>query len=269
MDKEAIKALVHAITPGPIKIEAFDDEHKVAMVPEGIRVVSLKDFLPPPDRIDQTVTLLTVPSFVEYVNRFKVPDSTIFANEATGQYIAVIDYHSANGPTKRGEMDHVAVYNCPKSEQWKSWTSKDKQFFDQVAFAEFLESNLKEIASPPGAEFLEVALQLQVHKSADFASDVRLDNGQVKFRYDETVRGTTRAGDLAIPSQFKLRLPVFVDGAVFEIDARFRYRMNEGKLTLGYELIRPNEVWQAAIKKVTDEVLEGADEVHLYAGARS
>jgi uncharacterized protein YfdQ (DUF2303 family) len=264
MDADAINELISAMQMP--EIHDMGADHKFVTLPKGTTFHSLKDLMPPPDRVKQKVTLLTVLSFVEYVNRFKATDSTIFANEVTGQYEATLDYHSAND--KRGTSDHVAAYLCPKSEQWKAWTEKDKVWFGQQEFAEFLESNLKEIHSPPGAQFLEVALQLQVHKAAEFASDVRLDNGQVKFRYDETVRGTARNGDIEIPASFVLKMPVVVDGAVFQIEARFRYRMTEGKLTLGYELIRPKEVWQAAIKQVTDEVRKGATSVHLYAGAR-
>jgi uncharacterized protein YfdQ (DUF2303 family) len=267
MDEKAIKALVHAIAPTPITIHKFDEEHQVATGPGEVRFVNLKEFLPPPNRVKQRVTLLNVPSFVEYVNRFATAATTVFANETTGNYDASLDFHD---PGTRGTLEHSAAYACPQSEQWKAWVGDNGEWFEQIEFSEFLEQNLREIIEPPGAVFMQVALELQVHKSAQFASDVRLDNGQTKFRYEETVRGSTKAGDIEIPSEFTLRLPVFVDGKSHELKARFRYRMVEGKLTLGYQLIRHMDVWNIAVKAVTEEVRQGvsAKGVHLYTGTR-
>jgi uncharacterized protein YfdQ (DUF2303 family) len=271
MDADTIQKIVDTTrTPHIVDVgmEGQVPEKKFGIIPEGMKVEDLSKFLPPPDRIKQRVELLNVPSYVEYVNRFKSDESTIFANEPTAQYETVLDYHGSENAGGRGTQDHLAVYNCPKSEQWKAWTEKDGQWFEQVAFAAFLETNLKEIVSPPGAVFMEVALQLQIHKSAEFQSEVRLDNGQVNFRYEEVVKGQTKAGDLLIPQSFTLKMPVFVDGSPQALEARFRYRMEEGKLKMGYQLIRPLEVWNAAVKVVTDEIRKGAPDVKLYAGRR-
>jgi len=99
---------------------------------------------------------------------------------------------------------------------------------------------------------------------------VRLENGQRRFRYDETVRGTTRAGDIEVPSAFAIGIPVFIDGKKFHVDARFRYRMVEGDLGIGYELIRPLDVFRAAVKQVTAEIQGGLKEGFgsVYAGVR-
>jgi uncharacterized protein YfdQ (DUF2303 family) len=268
MDADTIQKIVDTTTHKPIIVEV-SPEKRFGIIPDNMKVEDLSKFLPPPERIRQRVELLNVPSYVEYVNRFRNDESTIFANEAEAQYETVLDYHGGDDGGGRGTQDHIAVYNCPQSEQWKAWTGKHGQWFDQVSFASFLESNLREITSPPGAKFMEVALQLQIHKNAEFQSDVRLDNGQVNFRYEENIRGTTKAGDLGIPTQFTLTLPVFVDGAAHKLEARFRYRMDEGKLMLGYQLIRHQEVWQAAVKIVTGEIRKGAPDLKLYAGRRS
>lgn len=265
MDADTVKQIVAAVQP-PSVFE-LSPEHKFAFLPEGASIYDLKALMPPPNRIKQTVKLLTVIAFLDYVNRFKSTETTIFANEANGRYEAVLDYHD-DETGDRGTSEHVSLYDCPQSDQWKAWTGKSGGWFGQVEFAEFLETNLREITSPTGATFLQVALDLQIHKGAEFESEVRLDNGQTKFRYSETIRGSTKAGDIEIPSAFTLTLPVFVDGSLHKLEARFRYRMEEGKLKLGYQLIRSNEVWNAAVKAVTAEMVQGAKEVHVYAGSR-
>lgn len=270
MDYEAIKQITDSFAK-PLLVE-LGPEQKAAFLPEGMTVQDLRQMMPPAPRIKQAVRLLTVSSFLDYVNLFKNTHSSIFANETAGRYEAVIDYHLSTaeiGASPRGTQEHVALYECPQSDQWKAWTGKSGSWFNQVEFAEFLETNLREITSPPGATFLQLALELQIHKGAEFESEVRLDNGQTKFRYSETVRGSTKAGDIEIPSSFTLTLPVFVDGSAHKLEARFRYRMEEGKLKLGYQLIRSNEVWNAAVKAVTAEIRKGAKDVHVYAGSRS
>src|SRR5258708_1745841 len=142
MDEKAIKALVHAIVPTPITVHVFDEEHKFATMPDSVKVVSLKEFLPVPNRVKQRVTLLNVPSFVEYVNRFATKASTVFANETAGNYDAALDFHD---PGTRGTLEHTASYACPQSEQWKAWVADSGEWFEQIEFSEFLEQNFREI----------------------------------------------------------------------------------------------------------------------------
>lgn len=270
MDAATVQKIVEAINRP--QIVELGLEQKVALVPSGMTLIDIAKMMPPPARIRQGVRALTVKSFLDYVNLFKNDNTTVFANESTGKYEAVIDYHVATalgGASPRGTSEHIVDYECPLSDQWKAWTGKSGFWFQQIEFAEFLELNLREIVSPPGATFLQVALDLQIHKAAEFQSEVNLDNGQTKFRYEETVRGTKKAGDIGIPSEFSLALPVFLDGVVHKVDARFRYRMAEGKLSLGYQLIRSHEVYNTAVKQVTAEITKGAPDVHLYAGYRA
>jgi uncharacterized protein YfdQ (DUF2303 family) len=272
MNEDAIKAIAELIRPAQI-LDGLNEEHKYALVPEGMTAINLAGFLGVPDRIHQMVETLSVPALCDYLKRYATSESVIFANEPAAAYEAVLDYHPkmvADDASTRGEMDHVATYRCPQSDQWKIWNGASHKMVSQVDFAVFIEANLRDITAPPGADMLQLALQLQVHKSAEFESDIRLDNGQTKFRYTENIKGTsnTKAGDLEIPQGFTLRLPVFVDGSTFAQEARFKYRMVEGKLSLGYELIRPLETFAAAVKQVTAEIRKGAPTLPLFQGVR-
>jgi uncharacterized protein YfdQ (DUF2303 family) len=250
----------------------IDDEHQFIALPPDTTVQNLKGFLPPPKRIQQSIETLSVPAFLAYLVRYAGNDSVIFASEGAAEYEAVLDYHPKriDHASDRGECDHIVNYRCPKSEQWKTWNDNSTKMVSQVDFATFVENNLRDIIEPVGADMLQLALQLQIHKSAEFDSGIRLDTGQVQFRYIETIKGSsnTKAGDLEIPKGFKLKLPVFVDGAQFVQEARFKYRMDGGKLSLGYELIRPLETFSAAVKQVTDEIVKGAKDIPLYQGKR-
>jgi uncharacterized protein YfdQ (DUF2303 family) len=271
MDKTFIDALRKALSGPEVQVHKFDEDHQYLVGPADMHVRSLKEFLPPPDRIKQKVELLSVAAFLAYVERQMIGESLIFANEPQAHYEAVLDYHGASdtdmGEGGRGWCEHVAVYTCPQSEQWKIWTANSGKMKDQETFARFIEENLREVVEPFAADLLQLCLNLDIHKTATFESELRLDNGQRRFRYQEEIRGNTKTGDIDIPTVLGLQMPVFVDGAVFGQPARFRYRIESGKLTLGYELIRSNETYTAAVKKVTEEVKAGT-EVKLVLGCR-
>jgi uncharacterized protein YfdQ (DUF2303 family) len=270
MDDTFVQALQRALEGPEVEIHKLDEDHQFITGPEHLVVRSLKEFLPPPSRIKQRVELISVPAFLEYVTRYQTPESLVFANEPDASYEAVLDYHGESDvePGQRGWCDHLAFYRCPQSDAWKIWNLANGKMMDQVTFARFIEDNLKEVVEPFAADLLQLCLNLNIHKAATFESDIRLDNGQTRFRYAEEIRGATKTGDIDIPTMLGLQMAVFVDGAVYGQAARFRYRMSDGKLTLGFELIRPLETYTAAIKQVTREIDEGLENVGVVLGLR-
>lgn len=259
MDAETVKQIAALITLP--KVLQLDDEHQIALLPPDFRVEDITKHLPPPERIQQRVTLLTPEDFSAYLIAYAGAGQrlAVFCDEPAARYEAVLDYHHADDTAAvhretRGPCDHVAAYACPLSIQWKTWKENSGKPMAQVQFARFIEENMPDVYKPPAADMLQIALQLQVHKSAKFDSDVRLDNGQRQLSYMEEVKGNTKAGNLEIPELFSLKLPVFVDGAPAFMDARLRYRMNDGDLTMWYDLVRPEDVLGAAVKVVTDKI---------------
>lgn len=263
MDAEGFEALAGQVKTPEQKF--FDSEHQAALLPPGWSVADLSHLLPQPNRPKQRVELLTTESFIDYVGRYQVGATAIFADEQKAVYTATIDYHpTAAGGGGRGNCDHQARFSCQFSDEWRTWMTADGKAMDQVTFARFLEANLVDIQN--GADLLEVALSLQAHKEAAFVSDIRLDNGQTRFRYEETVRGSTRQGDMDIPGTFGLLLPVFTDGDLYDLTARLRYRVTDGKLSMGYDLIRPAKVVRQATQHVTAKVVAGLPSATLYKG---
>src|SRR5690349_12332800 len=97
-----------------------------------------------PRYIRQTVTIETADSLIDYVNRFKVGDSMLFAEIAGNRIVALIDYHgpSAAEDDARGEASHVAhraKMELPFSEEWKLWTGISGKLMPQLEFARFIE----------------------------------------------------------------------------------------------------------------------------------
>jgi uncharacterized protein YfdQ (DUF2303 family) len=59
---------------------------------------------------------------------------------------------------------------------------------------------------------------------------------------------------MKIFDRFSIGIPVFWGGDAYQIDARLRYRVRDGKLTFWYELIRPDRTLEAATRTVIENI---------------
>lgn len=244
----------------------------IALVPHGVTLEGLEKHLPAPIRIRQRLTLLDAEAFIAYVNRFASKASAVFCNGPEGRtFRAVLDYHQPDQPAW-GE--HTATYCCPLTVEWGNWKEGDRKKMDQGAFAEFIENNVRDIVIPPGdtapnapsaADMLEISRTLQAQKNITFRQGTRLDNGQVQLTYNEQIEGRAgESGQLNIPEQFFIGIKPFLGGEGFLIAARFRYRINEGRLAMWYELIRPDKVLEEAYNAVRKQITDSIGEVPVY-----
>ena len=122
-----------------------------------------------------------------------------------------------------------------------AWTNNDRDQMTQAEFAEFLEDWGVTIAEPAAAAMLEIARTLEAKKGVRFDQATNLGNGEIKFRYEETVDASAgEKGDITIPEGFTIRIPIFrYTAETVDLTARFRYRIRERALRLSYILNRP------------------------------
>jgi uncharacterized protein YfdQ (DUF2303 family) len=249
----AIKELVAtgAVSSTPEKPE--NGTHEYVMVPEGFHLESLESYVynkhrTTPERIKQNISVLDPDSFVNYYNLFGNENSRVFADERNISVAAVLDYHGAKeGHPQWGE--HHLKLTLQKSPEWTLWTDKNNKKFSQQEFGEFLEQHSLDISDPAPARMVEVARDLEATTSAEFGSGLRMADGQVRFKYTETTNarvGNQGCGDIQIPEEFTLFIPVFVGGAPVELKALLRFRVPEGKLSFWFTLIRPESVMRDA-----------------------
>lgn len=231
-----------------------------------LSLVTMEPMLARPVRRKATVPIRTADSFITYVKRFADANTLVFANLHDRTLTAVIDYHEevAGGGPRWGQ--HRAVLTCHLTIDWQTWTGSNKKSMSQEAFAHFLEDNLPLIAQPPGATVLEMARQLEAKKDVNFRSSILLQNGERQFVYEEVITGTSQKGTVMIPESFTLGLRPFEGADVYKVDARFRYKLDNGTLTLRYELVRPEAVLEDAFKIVREKIA-AADILVLEASA--
>lgn len=213
-------------------------------------------FLPHPRRKVGQYWVTQVDSFVDYLDRHGDEQTEITVNTAGASLSAVIDGHSSHTP---GHEEHVLGLAFPKSDQWNVWHGANGRAMRQREFAEFIEDNLVDIIDPAGADMLEIVSSLSATTKATFHSAHRLSDGSTELEWTQEVNakaGTTKSGKVEIPGTFKIAIPVFRGGKAWKVEARFRYRVNDGALTMSYHLTRPADLLDAAFTKEVDAVRE-------------
>ena len=109
------------------------------------------------------------------------------------------------------------------------------------------------------ADYSQVAKDLQAKTEVEFAAGVRMQDGQVRFKYSEKTTSSVGAGQLQVPEQFVVQIPAFVGGVRVPMQVLFRFRVKESKLTLWYTLIRPEEVLRTAFMEARDLIADTLD----------
>lgn len=232
-----------------------DDGRELLILPDGFTSCDVSDprGITPgvPSRIRQALTLQTVDSLAEYVNRFKGSDTTLFADIAANRIVAVLDYHGAD---QAANVDHRASMELPFSEEWRAWTAISGRLMSQLDFARFIEENAADVAVPSGADLLEVVRDLQAHRKVNFTKAVRTSSDNENFEYSDTTEARSTKGAVEIPTKFQLALPVYFGEAPTSVFAFLRWRLNDSSLELGVVLHRAEHVRQAVFKEIVAKV---------------
>lgn len=204
---------------------------------EGTRILALPDVVRPPER-DCLETFADPESFCGYVNTYKEPNTRLYYTVKDGGFRAeaVIDDFEP-GSAKATRRVHTAVYQAVPTEEFRAWLSVNGKAMGQADFAEFLEERAREVTTPSGAEMLEIARTLEVKTGASYRSARREMDGGYNLTYEE--RHEAKAGlrgDLGIPGEIELALPLWHGTAPVRLEARFLVKVTEGTARFAIKL---------------------------------
>jgi uncharacterized protein YfdQ (DUF2303 family) len=234
-------------------VEIREAEHGAipfVIVPNGYNVADLESMLERPRRYKGVTVVNDADSFAQVVKWHRDDDSTLYMRD--GKFCCVFDDHGE----LPGWGQFVCVYECPESREWTNWTNKSGIQMKQAEFVHFIESNLPDIVVPDAASLLEVAKKFEVKKTVKFSSDIRLDNGQRQLEYVEEVQGSSQKGQMRVPAELVLGLAVHENGPLYEVHAHLRYRMDDGRLSIWFELIRPHKIIDDAMTQLRKKIEE-------------
>jgi uncharacterized protein YfdQ (DUF2303 family) len=230
------------------ELDNLKNAYPYVLVPEGYRYEGKEEILAAPLRKRGATTLHDAVSFIAVVNDQKGDATRLYSTINPPTFQAVFNDHAAGA----GWRDHAARYNAPLSPEWKTWNGMTGRHQNQTDFAQFIETNLPDIAEPAGAVVLEVARTLEAKKKVNFASSVRLFGRlhPVHLRRRRAGLGAERpdAGARGVPCSPS---PCSRTGNSGRWKLQLRYRIADGgKLTIWYELVRPHKVIEAAVKEL-------------------
>lgn len=201
-----------------------------------------------------TTTVRDAESFLAYWTKHHDDASEVYADSERLTVTAVLDANAAEQPRFGGHRLHLALR---ETEAWKQWMRFNGELMGQEEFAEFLEDHLPELLEPSAADMLEIAQSFQANSKVDFQSATRLNSGQRKFEYVETVTAKAgQKGSLEVPETFVVGLVPFDGSDGYKLTARLRYRIGQNGLRLGYKLDRPDEIRAKAFADVVKAIGE-------------
>ena len=252
---------------GMARANPHPESRGYAVVPAGSELVYLERQAAPVRRTG-TVKIHNASSFIEYWNRQKIDKrSYVYGAMSPAQFLAVFNEHAIDEPNWR---DHRAVFQLQHSKEWLEWTKRSGQPFQgNEAFAVWLEENLLDIIKPEPGKMMDIALNFRVNQSAAFGNAVRLQDGNVDLSYTNQVdvsAGSSKGGKIQIPETFWIEIPVWtgLDAKKYQIEARFRCRLNSGQLALRFELVRPHKVIEASFKEMLEDIQKATKTVVLF-----
>ncbi|MFT0547890.1 DUF2303 family protein [Allopusillimonas ginsengisoli] len=262
----------------PQLLSKGNDRCAMYAVPDGFSLQTdsaLEKLQNRPWRKTGAIRVKTADSFIHYVNTHKREETLLYAKvdprniDTPLQITAVFNEHQGGvvDDSEPGWRDFSAVLIPESSHEWKTWNAHNGKAMSQFEFAMFVDNNSKDISSqdgyPTGIEMLKMATQFEANQDKQFRSAVRLQSGGADLQFIDTDDATTvekmRAFD-----KFMIGLPAFWMGQAYLLEAKLRYRVHSGKLSLWYDLIRPDLVINDAVETILANVQEKTNLPVLY-----
>lgn len=228
-----------------------------------------------PDRLKGTATMQSVASLVAHVNRFKDPDSAVWANPTKREIVAVLDYnrdpHQSHASASAAVADdsfarwgaHRSVYACPLSDAWLAWGSGKALVMGQEDFAKFLDAHDRDLTAerpaltpsdvkiPTPAQLITIAASLETYSGQKVKTE-RDGNGRRKLAFS-TESGFT--GDVVPPPAFAIQIPCFLDSKPEVMEVRLRPDvMKSGEAQFTIQIHASGDVLRDAFEELVKEV---------------
>jgi len=232
----------------------------VILVPRGYQIQRPEGWEPEePPRLRQTVSAEDVESFCRYVQTFRTATTQVFASGAADlSVVAILDYHYAAANDTNGARwcGHRVTLKPSPSPRWKALVEANGKKMGQIEFACWIENMIPAIATPPGADLLQIVSLFEVDGKVAYSRAVRLQDGSTKMLYQHEV--AAKSGEVTIPAQILFSLPMYEGEPNVQIAARLRYRLDQqGVLSLWFELANLDDVRRQAATVLCDRIKAG------------
>jgi uncharacterized protein YfdQ (DUF2303 family) len=244
-----------------------------ALIPENYTLQDVSDPHALRPRPRGEVTVDERQSLTDYLNRFKEDGSVLIADIDRGEIRGLIDYHLASDPASELDdlasrvraVEHAAVLKLRVSEEFRRWDEAEGKMLPQDEFAFFLDENAADVDEPEAATLIEISRDLEAVQGVQFKSSITTENGDRRFIYEEETR---TKGDVVVPRKFILNIPIYAGEAPMQLEARLRYKVSGGGLSLGFAWHRVEYARQALFRQIATAVTENTG-VPVFFGRQS
>lgn len=274
--KELLQTLISALAkPVPVDLPHVQG----IALPPGWSFDEERDPRAAPERINTTVTLSGIPSFVEYVNRFKTGPSTIFVSPDLSKLsnnmtlaTAYLEYHDPIAPEPEPAfLTHKALLTARPHLIYSKLLQLDGRLMPQSDFAQELEDIARFSSSHAAADLLEVARTINLTSKGAFKSFEDDFSGSTEFRYDLQVQANAGAVErkLVVPSTIQFRAPLIEGLSEEMVEVKFLYRIprNAGDaVQLGIKIMDRAYIEEKAIAEAVDKIA-GLTSLPVYIGS--
>lgn len=239
-----------------ILLDAFRIPRNEAIIaiPEKHKVVPSELFEDFTNQPKGTLRFENLKSLVDYTLHHAGSNTCVFASLDNQRIESVIDWLDNKSDDGNNWGEHRAKYDLRTTKQWVDWTGISGKVINQKQFAEFIEEHLDEISEPSAADVLTIATSLSGKRNVNFTNATDLGNGDKSIQWEEKTEAKG-AGDIRVPSRIKLAIPVFrgaEEETKFEVQALFRYRIDNGGLTFEIKLLHADRVLEMAFDQVVE-----------------
>lgn len=256
----------------PATIDPTKIATNVFVVPSGatLKTVEFDErSLDRPLRVTGTTEVEDVASLLAYVNQYYGAKTTsAWVDMANHRTIAILNDAHGDLDQEDGTLpawrDHRVKLQLAYTAEWQRWRSLDGKLMGQEEFARHIEMRELDIVNPDAATLLEIAQHFYATTKSDFRSGTRLASGEIEFHHvEETTATAGRSGDLSIPAKFELVVAPFQGEDKVAVTVLLRYRVREGKLAIGYELVRPDDIERDVMQLIAETIRGDVARVYL------
>jgi uncharacterized protein YfdQ (DUF2303 family) len=247
-------------------VRGDDQSIPTVVVPAGYQLQTLdfdkaEKWLNRPRRKRGKFVFADVKSFAAYFKEHKEEGSRVFVHYNTGKVEGVLNFHGDDGADW---LDHCAFLDMPYSKDWTALMEKNKEAMTQLEFAEFLEEFEHLFVSPHGADLLEMITNLEAKANVQFRSGVKLQSGQIKLMYDETIDmkgGSTgvQTGVIEMPRILVMSVKLFQTEEPVTLEAFLKFKIENRAITFSIQLRHLEKVIQELYDKLQDEIDEACE----------
>lgn len=266
MDIDNMQAVIDAARAGQAPVKLAEGHHYqiVYTTVHGLQTIDLEKHNAAPARKKGSVVVFEAESFNKILADNAIAGATTVYVNPDADKPAIVAVINGNGTAGPGFGDFKAYIGFRPTPQWTKWKAIDGRMLPQAEFAEFVEDNLADIATPDGATMMEIVTYLQATRSVDFKSGIKLGNGAVQLTNNESVDATVGSGNIAVPDVFEIALSPVFGVTPFKVPARFRYRIEDRRLKMGFKLQRIEDVMATIIADIEKEIVlpEGVAKVY-------